>query len=177
VDMDSTDFQPLDNPVGLPRYATGEGVYATLVTSVAQTATGNVTMTYTNSAGTTGRTVTFSVGVANTGNVNVNGAVAGQRTIFVPLQAGDRGVQSVQSVQLNASCGGFATLVLVKPLAGPIIMREQNTVQETHLWKDRASLPKVENGACLNFFFLSGVAAASSVVRGHVTFVWGLNDG
>jgi hypothetical protein len=96
----------------LTRYTSGVGVMAALEisTSVGTTATTAV-VSYTNSAGTAGRTspsVTF-------GGANDRQTAQVQ---MVPLQAGDVGVRSVESVTLAAStatAGAFG-VTLYKPL-------------------------------------------------------------
>lgn len=78
----------------------GEGVMIGIEVSTATTnasAIANTTMSYTNSAGTSGRTATLPSFPAT--------AVSGT---FIPFQlaAGDEGVRSVQSVTLGTSYGG-----------------------------------------------------------------------
>ena len=68
-----------------------------------------ITVSYTNSSGTAGRTVTQS---------SISGAIAGTM-IPLTLQAGDVGVQSVQSIQLSVSqVSGTMHLVLLRPMKG-----------------------------------------------------------
>jgi hypothetical protein len=175
IDMDSTDLQALDNTASLPRYTSGAGVQMMAVCTVPQTASATATVVYTNSDGTASRTATFHVNAANIGTINCAAnatAGAAQRTPFVPLADNDGGVRSVQSVTLNASAGGFISLVLVKPLMQQI-MREVSIVTEKTPYIHDARAPRVLPGACLNHIFTSGGSAVSSVVRGHVTFAWG----
>lgn len=76
---------------------TGNGVGIAVLVTTATTNAGaitNMTMSYTNSAGTAGRTATMASFPAT--------AVAGTLVPF-QLQAGDEGVQSVQSVTLGTS--------------------------------------------------------------------------
>ena len=78
----------------------------------------NTTLTYTNSAGTAGRTGTISSFPAT--------AVAGT---FVPfsLQAGDDGVRSIQTLTLGTSYGGGTIhLVAYRVLAGPLSVMTAN---------------------------------------------------
>jgi hypothetical protein len=82
--------------------ANGEQVFVGILVATATTngaAVTNTTMSYTNSAGTAGRTATISSFPAT--------AVAGT---FVPFQlaAGDSGVRSIQTVTLGTSYGGGA---------------------------------------------------------------------
>jgi len=175
MDLDSTDFQAMDNGVApVPRYADGVGVNIMVVTTTPQTAVAQMNLTYTNEAGATGRTSTIWTGVSNVGNIQgaqaASGA-AGSMGPFVPLASGDRGVQAVEGIQMLASGGGFAAVVLVRPLL-KLHVRENATVAEvSYLINDR-TLPRVLPGAYLNWVYTSGVAAVSSVVRGHVRFAW-----
>jgi hypothetical protein len=96
----------------------GEGVWAGLFVTTATTnaaANTGLTISYTNSAGTAGRTSRAPVGAA--GFQFPATAVAGSLFIF-PLQSGDTGVRSVESITLATSFAtGAVSLVLFKPLA------------------------------------------------------------
>lgn len=93
----------------------GEGVMAALLTTTANTnaaAIANTTLSYTNSAGTAGRTGTFFAGVGFQAPAT---PVIGTWMPF-QLQAGDTGIRSVQSVTLGTSyAAGALTLVLYVP--------------------------------------------------------------
>jgi hypothetical protein len=97
----------------LTRYTNGEGVMAGIVvyTQIGSTAT-TVTISYTNSAGTSGRTSTAtSFGGSGFREVGV--------LIPIPLQAGDTGVESIESVTVTATTGtaGNFGVCLFKPLS------------------------------------------------------------
>ena len=97
----------------LTRYTSGEGVMAGIVifTQIGNTAT-TVTISYTNSTGTSGRISTAtSFGQTNFREVNI--------LIPIPLQAGDTGVKSIESVTVLATTGtaGNFGVCLYKPLA------------------------------------------------------------
>lgn len=80
------------------------------VTTATGSGTPTLTMTYTNQAGTTGRTATNVVATAATSPIGA----------FYPmgLQAGDTGVRSVQSFTLSATwTSGAASLVAYRELA------------------------------------------------------------
>lgn len=174
IDMDSTDLQMLDSSAPVPRNARNLDTNMMLVTSVPQTGNATATITYTNQDGVPGRTTSCKIiGPSNVGNINVFGAagVVGSANPFIPFASGDYGVQSIDSIVLDASAGGFATLVMVEPLA-TILIREQNTVCEHFFTKHKPSAPKIADGAYLNFLFSSGVAATSSVVRGELEVFW-----
>lgn len=175
LDMDSTDVQELDNTVTqVPRYADGAGVRAILVSSVAQTAVASCVMSYQNQDGVDGRISTVYVSSANAGmlqcSVAPSGAVSGC-TPFLPLAVGDTGIRKVNTVTVGTSAGGFCHLVLVRPLAC-IQLREQNTTAEISYLVHRHTLPKILDGACLNFLFGSAAVATSSIIRGHLKFIW-----
>lgn len=97
----------------LTRYTSGEGVMAGIViyTLVGATAT-TVSISYTNSAGTSGRTSTATT-FGGTGFREV--AIL----IPIPLQAGDTGVRSIESVTVTATTGtaGNFGVCMFKPLA------------------------------------------------------------
>lgn len=175
TDMDTTDPQVMDNGVApVPRYADGLGVRAMVVTTTPQSAVAQCNISYTNSDGVSGRTSTIYTGVSNTGNIQgaqQSAAGAGSMSPFIPLDSGDKGIRTIDSVTMLASGGGFTAVVLVRPLA-EIKIREQNTVAEINYLVSKRSLPRVLSGACLNFVYSSGVTAISSVIRGYVKFQW-----
>ena len=175
MDLDSTDYQEMDNTVSaVPRYADGLGVMAMVVTTTPQTATAQMNLTYTNQAGATGRSSTVWTGVSNVGNIQgaqASSGAASSQGPFIPLASGDSGVRQIDGIQMLASAGGFAAVVLVRPLL-KLHMRENNTVAEVQYLMHEKSLPRVLPGACLNWVFTSGVTAVSSVIRGHIKFVW-----
>ena len=96
----------------LTRYTDGVGVHIglSIYTQVGTTAT-TVTASYTNQAGTSGRT-TAAVVFGGTGFRE------GNRLITLPLQSGDTGVRSVESVTVLATTGtaGVFGVTLYKPL-------------------------------------------------------------
>lgn len=67
----------------------------------------SVVVTYTNQAGTTGRTTgTFSAGVA----------LGVGRAMQLPLQAGDTGVQKIESVTATVASAGTFNVMVLRPL-------------------------------------------------------------
>jgi hypothetical protein len=97
----------------LTRYTSGEGVMAGIViyTIIGTTAT-TVTISYTNSAGTSGRTSTATT--FGGGFYREVGLL-----IPIPLQAGDTGIRSIESVTVAGTTGtaGNFGVCLYKPLA------------------------------------------------------------
>lgn len=175
IDMDTLDQQDMIQASTLPRYTDGKGVQAYFVVAAPMTGNGTVTVTYTNSAGTANRSTTF--GITFSGNLgtivnNSNSTLgAGAASPFIPLDNGDLGIQSIQSVTCNASMGGFCHVVLVKPLATHLV-REQNTQSETTFFKDKANCTQIESGAYLNFVALNNTATTFAPLRGFVQFNW-----
>ncbi len=176
IDGDDTDIQLMDNTVTLPRNVGGDGVRIMLVCTTPMTAAASFTITYTNSDGISGRTATgFVNGVgAQTGYVvhrNTNTVTSGV-TPFVALQGGDKGVRSIESVQLGGAAGGFFCAVLVKPKV-TTQTQDLNTSSELYTLQQRgASVPSVENGAYLNWIAGVNGAAAMTPFRGEIDFIW-----
>lgn len=87
----------------------GDGVMVGILVTTATTNAGaitNTTLSYTNQAGTAGRTATMASFPAT--------AVAGT-VVWFQLQAGDTGVRSIQSVTLGTSyAGGAVSLIAVR---------------------------------------------------------------
>ena len=143
------------NGAALTRHTTGEDVELFLEVYTATGATASsVTISYTNSAGVAGRT-TPAVAMQVT-------PVVGQM-LPIPLQAGDAGIRSVQSVTLSAStatAGNFG-ITLVKRIAEIPI-----TVAGTGVVLDPFALgfPKIENNACLSM-----MVATSTTSTGFIT--------
>lgn len=175
VDGDNTDLQAMDNSLSLTRYADGAGVQAMLVCTTPMTANAAVTISYTNSAGVSGRTSNSSIAFsANVGNIcsSTNTAAAGTGlSPFIPLQGGDLGIRSVDSVQLTTPSGGLFSIVLVKPLA-TLGLREKSVAREIELLRDAGQMPEIKEGAFLNFIACNGGAASLATLLGMLTFIW-----
>jgi hypothetical protein len=97
----------------LTRYTSGEGVMAGIVVyTIIGTTISTVTISYTNSSGVSGRTSTATqMGGGFYREVGL--------LIPIPLQAGDTGIRSIESVTLAATTGtvGNFGVCLYKPLA------------------------------------------------------------
>lgn len=93
---------------------------------------------------------------------------------FVPLQAGDAGIRSVQSVNISASyLSGVLNLVLCKPLM-TLPVTTLGVTAERDLVNQFASMPKIYDGACLAWLMLAGAATpVASPLSGHLEFGWG----
>lgn len=174
IDLDSTDQQDLTNTASLPRYTDGDGVRAMLVQQTpGAVASANVTMTYTNSAGVS-KTVTGAARSSATIGVlaSANNTAATATGIFLPLASGDRGVRSVESVQLDTGIGGFAVLVLVKPLVVLAGAEAGSTIEKNFL-REQSALPRIYEGAFLNYVYnLSASTANNGPIVGQAQFIW-----
>lgn len=176
VDGDSTDQQDMSNSATLPRYADGAGVQCMVVVTTPMAANAVATVSYTNQAGVAGRTSTFQV-IAST-NVGViasssdSSGAAGSVGPFIPLASGDTGIRSIESITLASGAGGFFALVLVRPLAH-LQLRENVTATEIMQLPQRATLPRVFDGAYLNFIYITNQTGTPTTLRGFVEFAWG----
>ena len=174
----TTTAQTLNNTVTLPRYTDGAGVQAFLTPStVMGAATPNLSINYTNSAGTAGRATPATLPIGNSAaavtSVVYSGTGAGKFGPFMPLAAGDAGIRSVQSVTISTSyVSGVLNLVLCKPLMTMPITTLGVTC-ERDLVNQFMAMPKVYDGACLAWLMLAGAATpVASPLSGHLEFGW-----
>jgi hypothetical protein len=154
--------------VGTPtlRYTNGVGVRAALVIVTTSGATAhNVAMSYTNTAGTAGRTLPVTVSCtasAITPHITHSGTAANNYGPFLPLASGDLGVQSVQTVTISAASGaGTAALALYRPLM-TIPLTTAGVASERDLVNQIPSLPRIQDGACLTWLYFAGAATAAA---------------
>lgn len=119
----------------------GNRVFIEIWTQIGTTGT-TLTMSYTNQAGTDGRTSTVNIGATGYREI--------YRMIPIPLQAGDTGVRSVENVVLTATTGtaGNFGIVIAKPLA---YFSSPNPGGSG--WRDYTtglpSIPVIDPAACL----------------------------
>lgn len=178
ISMNSATAQTLVNTNTLTRYTTGAGLRAGLVIQTSAGATAhNIAISYTNQAGTAGRTLPVTVaGTASAiaPHLTHSGTAANNYGAFLPLASGDTGIRSVQTLTLSAaSGGGTAALCLYKPLM-EIPITTASVYAERDLLNQLPSLPIIQDGACLTWLlFTGGALAATSNIFGKVTSVWG----
>lgn len=177
INMNASTLQTLTGTPTL-RYTNGVGVRAALVVVTTTGATAhNLSMTYTNSAGTGSRTLPVTVSCtasAITPHITHSGTAANNYGPFLPLASGDVGIQSVQSVQLSAaSLAGTAALVLYKPLM-TIPLTTVSVASERDFVNQIPSLPQIKDGACLTWLLFTGAAvAANTNFYGSFEAGWG----
>ena len=174
----TTTAQTLNNTVTLPRYTDGAGVQAFMTPStVMGAATPNLSIGYTNSANTASRATPTTLPIGNTAaavtSIVYSGTGSGKYGPFMPLQAGDAGIRSVQTVTISVSyVSGVLNLVLCKPLL-TLPITTLGVTAERDLVNQFASMPKVYDGACLAWLMLAGAATpVASPISGHLELGW-----
>ncbi|MCA6515159.1 MAG: hypothetical protein IM577_06125 [Chitinophagaceae bacterium] len=166
--------------IGTPtlRYASGAGVRVYLAITATSGATAhNLSMSYTNQAGTAGRAMPVTVSCTASAivpHITHSGTAANNYGPFLPLANGDTGIQSVQTVTLSAASGaGTAALVLARPLL-TIPLTTAAVASERDFLNQLPSLPRVQDGACLVWLYFAGAATgASSNFYGSLELGWG----
>jgi hypothetical protein len=118
-----------------------------------------LTMTYTNSAGTTGRTSTQTIGSA--------GFREATRMTPIPLAAGDKGIQAIEKVKLDATTGtaGDFGITIARPIAYiPIGAAAAPGFRD--FTTGLPGLPKIDTNACLAFAFLQNTSTVGEYSYG-----------
>lgn len=175
IDEGTTDAQTLDNSTALSRYTDGAGVQIMAISVAGRTGGQTLQVTYTNQDGTAGRlsrVVKQNTAAANGNVVTTDRAVVGCGGPFIPLQAGDTGVRSIESVQMISGVDvGLFALVLVKPLA-QMQIRGIDAPVEVNYFTDFGQLPVIEDDAYLNFLCCPLGTLAATAIHGDITTVW-----
>lgn len=174
IDGDSADEQTMDNSVTLPRYTSGEGVYAMLVTTGATTGGGVFTYSYIDSDGNpqTSPTISCSVAASNVASiVTSEPATAAGGNLWLRMAEGTKGIRSITSLTFSVPNGGVCALVLVKPLLDHTIL-EVNTPHEVNLVREGYRLPRIVDGAYLGLIMKCAATVASSTLTGRFEFAW-----
>jgi hypothetical protein len=174
ISMDAG-VQSMTNSISLPRWSTDRGIQMMLVELFPYAGSATCQVTYTNQDGVAGKVtpiVTLNT-QAVFGTVATSApTTAGAGGLFLPLEKGDSGVQSVQSIEFfGAGDVGVLALVLVKPLATMHIVEvTQPTMFD--LWQDFAILPEIKDDAYLNFAALPAGTLAGANIIGNITTFW-----
>lgn len=162
----STSAQTILGSQTYPRYADGVGVRAYIVPiSVMGAGTPTLQLNYTNPASTAGRLtpVAPSLPVANAtapvGQILHSGTGIGKYGPFMPLQGGDNGILSIQSIQQSATMtSGVYAIVLCKPVGLPLPLTTLGVPGERDFFNQLPSMPIIPDGACLSWLMLAGAA-------------------
>jgi len=178
IDESVLDEQAMDNTTPLPRHVAGAGVQMMPVVVAGQTGGQTFTVNYTNQDGIAGRitpAVTMSTQFVNGTILHSLGAGAAYANNgpFLPLQIGDSGVRSVQSVTIGGvgDVGLFA-LVLVKPLA-TFSLFGIDAATEVDYFTDMAAMPEIVDDAYLNFIALPNGTLSGAPIHGVIETTWG----
>lgn len=184
IDTDAVgEQQDLVNAVQIPRYTSGRVI---AVGQSAASTNGQFTFSYTNQDGVAGRTSRNHFTFAIAGGGQVVASSTGSATSYEPylnLQAGDSGVQSIQSVTFTAGGGGLMALVIVKPILSAHVTQESRRTTTGNLESygacdDFASVinhspPIIKDGAVLDIFAAGhGGSLASSILAGVLETTW-----
>jgi len=169
----------LNNAAAKPtRFSTGDNVRAMCV--VVGTAIGAaspvITVSYTNQAGTAGRTGYFAASANSQpiGSLITGAAIAavlsGPEMI---MQAGDTGIRSIDSYSVASGTTGNICFILYREL-GDVPLIAANTPAERDFLSGQPSLPIIDDDACLSQIVLVGgalVANSAIVMTLHTN--WG----
>ncbi len=175
VDEGTTDVQEMVNSVSLPRYTDGEGVQIIAVSVAARTGGQSFTVSYTNQDGVSGRTTAPVVENSSTvlGNIVTSATnTAGNVTLFLPLQTGDTGVRSIESVTMLGADVGLFSLILVKPLFETSIQEQTAPVEQTYVYEKNV-LANIKDDAFVSCVLLvqSGTLSGSALLFDFKT-IW-----
>lgn len=166
ADVTSTTSRTLTGTPSM-RYTNGVGCFPYIV-SVTQPTAGGPTISassYTNSAGTTTRAFPGTPVMNATANAYAtriihSGQAAGNYAPFLPLQAGDTGVASIQSFTFSAGTAYTGSGVLAICIARPLLALPITTsglAAERDLVNQLPSMPQIKDGACLEWLlYMSG---------------------
>lgn len=183
IDTNSTDTQEMVQTVTLPRYTSGKVM---AIAQSASSAIGQFTMTYTNQDGVAGRVSpnVFTQIVAGGGQSLMANISGGGFNPFMPLQAGDSGVQSIQDVTFTVTGGGLMALVIVQPLQTFFLSEECRRTTTGNLESYgsatsfesvimKAGAPEIKDGAVLGLMSkCQGGSLASSTLVGYIETIW-----
>ena len=177
IDESVTDEQFLDNTVSPTRYQSGRGVQLMPVVVAGHTGGQTFTVNYTNQDGVAGRItrpVTMGTQIVNGTILHSQGAGVAYTNNgpFLPLQIGDSGVRSVESVTIGGigDVGLFA-LVLVKPLATFSLFGIDAATEVDYL-TDMAAMPEIQDDAYLNLIALPNATLAGDPIMGILETTW-----
>lgn len=177
VDMSITDEQFMDNTVTLPRSVSGRGVKIMAVEVAGQSGIGNPQfyVRYTNSDGLSGRQtpcISCNTQVVNGTIITSSPATGFSAGPFLPLQPGDSGVRSIDSVTFLTGDVGLISFVLVNPVENSSI-RTIDAPSERVPFTDFADLPIIEDDAYLNLICCPQGNLAGAPFHGILTTTWG----
>lgn len=187
IDLDAAgEEQILENLIHIPRYVDEPGVMMALIAQASTLGGGRFSVKYTNHEGIANRITPgqFCAAAQPQGAfVQASGSAAGVSP-FIPLQDGDSGVASVQSVTMETANGGLGVLVLLKPLYTIYSMEEARrtttgtlesfgSVAEKQFLSMGGERGEIRDGAFLSFIGLAPAGSISGMqLMGLLEVVW-----
>ncbi len=175
IDEGTTDEQVFTNSASLPRHVTGDGVQIMAV-SVANRGGGQLfNVKYTNQDGVSGRITPNCVQNSTSMNGNIltsTTATNGSAGPFMPLQNGDLGVRSIESVTMLGTDVGLFTLVLVKPILQTQIRGIDAPVENDYLRDRGMDTPVIVDDAYLNWLCFPQGSLSATAIHGIFQITW-----
>ena len=177
VDEGDSEVQLMGNIESLPRYTDGRGVQMMAVSLGSRLGGRTLKITYTNQDGVSDRVTPLIMGnntsTVNGSLMNTTGTLTIQGSSpFLPLQGGDTGVRSVQSVQMISGVDtGIFALVLVRPLAVMGFYDASTVSYKNHVTDSGLVPPKIENDAYVNFLIMSNGSFSGQTLSGYLNFI------
>lgn len=172
------DTQEMDNTVTLPRYEDGKGVQIMLLEQFPYIGGGTVQVTYTNSDGVAGRQTAVTTINTQTalGTIAHSGpATSGLSGLFMPLQRGDGGVRSIESITFPVADSGNLAAVLVKPLM-PIGNYEVTNPSEWNGFEHLGMLEQIIDDAYLSLVCQPIGSLNGAIIEGQIRTLWVQED-
>lgn len=171
------EVQAMDNASPLTRCTSGDGVRIMPVVLNPHSAAGpTFSCEYTNSDGVGGRVTELATfGGQTVAGTILTSAVAGARTFapFLPLQSGDTGVRSIESVTIQTvgDVGTFA-LVLVRPLLWTCLRGIDAATEVDAFMHQGGRLPVIEDDAYLGMVARCGGSVSAAQILGTILTTW-----
>lgn len=152
------------------RLATGAGAHIWIEAITTLGASSNTfTLTYTNQDGTGSRTTPNIVTIGSA--IQGKSVLTNAAYTFAPLQDGDVGVRSIQSITLvSGSSTGTMLISLVRPLVTWLIPAIGYGSNREELFS-ATPLPAISSSACLSFLWFPFSAAGMGISAGCLNFI------
>jgi hypothetical protein len=168
------DVQTLINTVPLPRHTTGEGVQIMMVEQFPYVGGVTFRVNYTNSRGVAGRL--SAICTVNTQTALGTIATSAPATLgcpgtFVPLQQGDGGVRSIESIEFFTPDAGNLAAVLVKPLT-PFANYENVNPSDWDMWRHLGITEQIQDDAYLSMVCTPLGSLSGAVIEGQLKTYW-----
>ncbi len=173
ISLTTTSPQSLSGTPTL-RYNNGVDCFLYMVATTATGSTSqNLTLSYTNQNGTSGRGLPFTFTIAAATGVGLL-YCASASPWFLPTSGSDIGVKNVSTVTWSASNSAGATaLCLARPILSIPLTTVNNIVERDYV-NQLPSLPEIKNDACLVWLYLPGATTViNSNFYGSLEYVWG----